>query len=339
MAAEISPRIHLEGRTALQDVIPLESPFLVFIDPSNICNFKCTFCPTGNEKLLQKTARKKNVMTLKIFKKIIDDIGHFPNKLKVLRLYKDGEPFLNPNLEKMVEYAKKNSNIQRVETTTNGSLLTPKRSKAIINAGIDQINISLDGMSNEQFLKFTKTKIDFNSFVKNIEYLYNNKKNCTILIKTVQDILTKETEKKFYDTFSPIADKIYVERIVPVWPEFDAGHNSKNGEVGLFGQPLNKIDVCPFIFYSMAINSNGSVSLCLFDWKHQMIIGDVKTTTLLDIWNSKKLNEFQKKFLNGKRENIIFCRHCEQIIYCTVDNIDPYKKEIMHRLKKKKLLT
>ena len=47
MKAQIKPRINLEGRTKLETVIPLETPFVVFVDPSSGCNFKCTYCPTS----------------------------------------------------------------------------------------------------------------------------------------------------------------------------------------------------------------------------------------------------------------------------------------------------
>ena len=46
--AEIKPRITLEGRTRLETVIPLSTPYLVFLDPSDICNQHCAFCPSGD---------------------------------------------------------------------------------------------------------------------------------------------------------------------------------------------------------------------------------------------------------------------------------------------------
>ena len=45
MKARLEPRINFEGRTALETVIPLATPFIVFVDPASSCNFKCTFLP------------------------------------------------------------------------------------------------------------------------------------------------------------------------------------------------------------------------------------------------------------------------------------------------------
>ena len=77
MKAELKPRINLEGRTALETVIPLSTPFIVFADPASSCNFKCTFCPTGHRDMIAETGRFQGVMKLDVFQKIVDDIGEF----------------------------------------------------------------------------------------------------------------------------------------------------------------------------------------------------------------------------------------------------------------------
>ncbi|MCZ9957417.1 hypothetical protein [Brachyspira hyodysenteriae] len=70
MKAKIKPRIDLENRTKLETVIPLETPFIIFIDPSDKCNFKCKFCPTGNIELMQNTSgRNFGSMDFNLYKK------------------------------------------------------------------------------------------------------------------------------------------------------------------------------------------------------------------------------------------------------------------------------
>ena len=336
MTAKNEPRINLKDRTHLQDVIPLTTPFVLFLDPSSLCNFKCKFCPTGEPKLLKTTNRWQGLMNLDLYKKIIDDLYEFDKPLKVLRLYKDGEPFLNPHLAEMVQYAKDSGCIKSIDTTTNGSLLTPERVMPVIEAGIDQINISLDGMSNEQFLQFTRTKVDFNIFVKNIEYLYNNRGNCKILIKTVNEILDKESKKRFIETFSPIVDKIFIENIAPCWPGFDVEDKfSVEITEGIYGQKIEKIETCPYIFYLMSINSSGLASLCFLDWGHDYIIGDARKQSIKSIWKSKKLFDYQVKFLKGERKNIMFCKDCSQLSHCMADNIDDYADDLLERISKK----
>ena len=47
----------------IKDVLPLNVPLVIFIDPSNVCNFKCVFCPTGDDKLLSQVNRPKGKVT------------------------------------------------------------------------------------------------------------------------------------------------------------------------------------------------------------------------------------------------------------------------------------
>lgn len=43
MKAEFKPRIDLKNRTKLETVIPLRTPFIINVDPADICNFQCKF--------------------------------------------------------------------------------------------------------------------------------------------------------------------------------------------------------------------------------------------------------------------------------------------------------
>jgi radical SAM protein with 4Fe4S-binding SPASM domain len=326
----LETRISQKDRTPLQDVIPLETPFVLFLDPSSSCNFRCNFCPTGNAKLLKDARRKNTLLDLGTFKKIIDDLQGFPNPIKVLRLYKDGEPFLNPNLAEMVAYARQSDRILSIDTTTNGSLLTPGKAIPVVEAGIDQINISLDGMSDEQFKDFTHTKVDFKKFRENLSVLYENRGDCKILIKTVKEILTPEQEKMFFDYFGPISDKIYVEHVAPCWPEFDVTEKvDASLEMGIYGQPISAVDTCPYVFYSLSINADGFASICFLDWKQEYIIGDANTESVESIWNSQKMNSYRVQFLKGERKDMPFCKDCMQLAYGMADNIDPYREELL----------
>ena len=58
----------------IKDILPLRVPLLVWIDPTNMCNFKCVFCPTGDSELLKKVGRPKGIMTKKTFNKVVNDL-------------------------------------------------------------------------------------------------------------------------------------------------------------------------------------------------------------------------------------------------------------------------
>ncbi|MBJ7900916.1 MAG: radical SAM protein [Cyanobacteria bacterium RI_101] len=147
------------GYRPLGELLPLDTPLSLMVDPSNACNFKCVFCPTGDPTLLAQVDRPKGVMDMQLFRKLIDELALFPRPVQVLHLYKDGEPLSNKRLPEMVAYAKSSDRVKRVETTTNGSLLTPERSDALVRAGLDGIRISVYALDAVRYQ--TKTKRNF----------------------------------------------------------------------------------------------------------------------------------------------------------------------------------
>ena len=332
MKAKIKPRIDLENRTKLETVIPLETPFIIFIDPSDKCNFKCKFCPTGNTELMKNTnGRNFGAMDFNLYKKIINDLEEFEGKVKVIRLYKDGEPLLNKDFPNMISYAKKSPKVDRVDTTTNASLLNKDLSLKIIEAGLDRINISIEGMNSEQYLDFSKVKLDFNKLVENIAFFYENKKQCEVIIKINGDILTEEQKQDFYNIFGEIADGVNIESVMSCWPEFELDGINVNMERGIYGQEIKEVIVCPYVFYSMSINSTGIASACYLDWERKLIIGDANKETVKDIWNSKEMNDLRKLFLRKERKSHPICKDCGQLTHGMPDNIDDYAEELLKK--------
>ena len=326
-------RIDLKNRTKLETVIPLQTPFIINVDPADSCNFSCSFCPTGDRQLMKDVGRPFKTMDFDIYKKIIDDIKEFSVPLKVLRLYKDGEPLLNKNFAKMIKYAKDSGNILKIDTTTNASLLNPKRNLEIIEAGLDKINISVEGVNAEQYMKFSKYKIDFDKFVENIKHFYNNKKQCEVVIKINGDTLSEDDKKFFIETFKDIADGVYIEHIMSCWPEFELRDGLEvNQDHGIYGQEIKEVSVCSYVFYSFSLNSDGQASLCFLDWSKKLLIGDVRIQSVKDIWQGDKLKEYQKMFLRGERKNHQVCKDCGQMSHGLPDDVDKFSVELLKKL-------
>jgi MoaA/NifB/PqqE/SkfB family radical SAM enzyme len=326
-------RIDLKNRTKLETVIPLQTPFIINVDPSDACNFECSFCPTGDRTLMKKIGRPLKVMKFELFKKIIDDLQEFDAPIKVLRLYKDGEPLMNPFFAQMIQYAKESGRVLKVDTTTNGSLLTPQKSLEIIESGLDRINISVEGVNAEQYMSFSKYKIDFDKFVENIRYFYEHRKQCEVVVKINGDTLSEDDKKFFIATFKDIADGVYIEHIMSCWPEFELRDGLEvNKELGIYGQEIKEVSVCPYVFYSFSLNSDGQASLCFLDWSRKLLIGDVRAQSVKSIWLGDKLKEYQKMFLRGDRKNHPVCRDCGQMSHGMPDDIDAFANELLSKL-------
>ena len=333
MKAKYEPRIYHQNRKELQNVIPLETPYVIFVDPSDACNFKCKFCPTSDRTLMKKVGRPMRTMKFDLFKKIANDICEFPNKIKVLRLYKDGEPLINKRFPDMIKYAKDMDCAERVDTTTNASLLTPSKGKELIEAGLDRINISIEGVNNEQYKNFSDVNLEFERVVENVKTFYENRKQCEMLVKINGDTLSEEDKKKFLEIFGDYTDKIYIEHIMSCWPNFELNGVDANQDFGIYGQEIKEVDACPYVFYSFAINSDGIVSLCFLDWSKKLIIGNVNEISVKEVWESKQLKNYQKMFLEGKRKKHPICGNCGQMSHGMPDNIDKFKIEILDKLK------
>ena len=332
MKAEVKPRIELENRTKLETVIPLATPFVIFVDPADICNFKCTFCPTGDQDLMKSVGRPLKVMKFDLYTKIIDDIAEFDQKIKVLRLYKDGEPLLNKKLPQMIKYAKDKGVADKIDTTTNASALTNERSLALIEAGLDRINISIYGVNEKQYKEFSKVNIDFKKIVENVKFFYENRKQCEVLVKINGDTLTKDEKQFFLDTFGDYCDKIFIEHIMGCWPEFEIKGVDINDEFGIYGQEIKEVSVCPYVFYAFSINSDGSVSTCFLDWARKLIIGNANTQSVKNIWFGEGMKEYRKMFLEGGRKEHPVCKDCGQLTHGMPDNIDKYSEKLLKRL-------
>ncbi len=330
MKAEIKPRIDLKNRTKLETVIPLKTPLIINIDPSDKCNFRCKFCPTGDLELMKKTpGRLFGPMDFDLFKKIVDDICEFDQPIKVLRLYKDGEPLLNPHFAEMIKYAKQSGCCDRVDTTTNASLLTPEISLALIDAGLDRVNISIEGVTEEQYLDFSDYKINYDKLVENVKFFYENRKQCEMIVKINGDTLSEDEKQKFYDIFGNITDGIYIESIMSCWPDFELNGVEVNEDRGIYGQQLKEVQVCPYPFYSFSINSNGLASACFIDWARKLTIGDVKTQSVKEIWQSRELKDLQIQFLKLDRKSHPICKECGQMTHGNPDDIDAFASELL----------
>ncbi|WP_162654126.1 radical SAM protein [Lentilitoribacter sp. Alg239-R112] len=333
MKAKIEPRIDLNNRTALEAVIPLDTPLTLFVDPSDACNFKCKFCPTSDRSLMKDVGRPWKQMSFELFEKIVDDIKNFPKKVEVLRLYKDGEPLINKRFTDMVKLAKKEKAVNRIDTTTNASLLVPKKAEVLADAGLDRVNISIYGVNSEHYKEFSNVKAEFERIVENVSYFDSISGDCEVLVKISGDHLNDDEKQLFLDTFGNHCDKIYIEHVMSCWPNFEID-DMVNQEFGIYGQPIKEVDVCPYPFYSMSINSDGIVSLCFLDWSRDLIIGDINKESVVDVWQSKKMKNYQKMFLDGKRKKHPICGDCGQMSHGLPDNLDPHKQKILDNLNK-----
>ena len=320
--------------------MPLSTPFEIMVDVSNLCNFRCLFCPTGDQELLKSVGRPKGNMDLKLFCKIIDDITEFNKKVRTLHLYKDGEPLLNNDLGKMIAYAKSKDIANSVRTTSNGSLINESKAIEIIEAGLDYIRISIVHINDVGYKRITQIYSDYESIKKNVEFLFyeKTKRKSPLKIHTkILDVgLSSNEKKKFVEDFGYISDFLGIDTLMG-WSlserkDFTLGILVNTGTDGETSLHRNR-KVCPMPFYMLAINFNGLVSICCVDWSWGTVIGDVKKESLYDIWNGERLREFRILHLKGERAKIKVCANCQYLQgFDGLSGIDNYSEDLLKRL-------
>lgn len=307
-----------EPRHHLASELPLPAPYLVHVDPTNLCNFKCPFCPTGHPELLESVGRPSGRMDLALFDKIMNDMLMFPVKPKVLHLYKDGESLMHPEFGGMAMLAGKRNVADQINLTTNAALMTTKRAEEILDAGIDIVRVSVEHIHNAGYREKTVTFGNYDKIIRNVAGLYEerNRRNAKtrIWVKILRLGLTDEEIEKFGNDFSGICDECLV--MTPMgWSrtdlyDFTLGSNPTTGDNGETPLRPDRI-VCPYPFYSLAINFDGSVSVCCADWSHGTVVGSVRDMALIDIWNGPAMQKLRILHLANRRFENSACANCQ----------------------------
>jgi len=326
---DFKAQFNYNERAPLHLLSPLASPLVIYIEPSSFCNLECLFCPQH----IAKGQFTKHNMTCEVFEKVLCDLKNFESKPKLMRFCGIGDPLFNKDISQIIEMADRSNSVERTELITNGLLLTEKVIAAIAH-NVDRVIFSIEGLSDEDYLKFTKRRINFDKLIRNIQDLFFTKnRKCKIHVKIHnQAVKSDDRRQLFFNLFESISDEIYIENLVDLWPELKSNLGDDSGHRFDSGTTPNSI-VCPQIFKSMQVNADGRVQPCCVDWKALNIIGDVNAEDLSTIWTNRPMRRLQKLHLEGKRHTFSPCSGCVHNEYSEKDNLDAQAPAILERIK------
>jgi predicted aldo/keto reductase-like oxidoreductase/pyruvate-formate lyase-activating enzyme len=284
----------------LADVLPLDTPFRINLNPSHDCNFHCRFCVMSQECLLSKTPLRPGSMPWELYVKLMGDLLEFPRRLKRLNLsglY--GEPLLNHRLADMVAFAKEREIAEIIEFYTNGSLITRERARTLVAAGLDIITISVEHVTDEDYRDVTGSWGDYKSILRSVAMLREERdragSSLRIDAKIIATYLSEEHVAKFGVDFADLADNV-VKTELHNWSG-NEGVNLmlKEPTIGFDSiTPLNPDRaVCPFPFYLLQIDAAGRVTVCTADWQMGACVGDGTMSSLQSIWEGKPLRDLR----------------------------------------------
>lgn len=331
------------NRHNLREEIPLGKPYTLLIEPSNYCNFKCIQC---FQSLKQENylTRNRGLMDLELYKEIIRQMKEWVGpKLKVLKLSLYGEPFTSPDFGEMLKIAKEADIAERIETTTNMSLLTPELCRELVEYEIDYIRVSIYAGNQERYRKITNcAAADIEQIIQQLESIQDMKralkKEKPFVSAKMLDTFTDENTE-FLERFSPVADEVYIDKphnwIATDEKSFIGSLYEEQGEELLkkLENALSDRIVCTMPFTTLAIRSNGDVSPCCIDWAGETNIGNVREESIREIWEGDRLYEFRKMQLEDRKCENKSCKNCEfyKNDYYIRDNIDGFPVEKLRR--------
>ena len=253
-------------------------------------------------------------MSYETFVRAIDQLKDFPDKLKVINLSGQGEPLLNPSIVDMVRYAKEKDVADRIEIITNASLLTHEMSDALIDAGLDCIRISLQGMSDKAYYEICGKKIKVDELFSNIGYFYEHKRQCQVYIKVMDVALAEGEEALFYQTFDTISDRMYIEQCKPVYDSVEMTRDLQT-DTDRYGRTHQPRQVCPLPFYMLGILPDGTISPCETIYVPE-VLGNVWQDEIPEVWSGGKMKLFQEMQLKKMRRDNPKCARC-----CAPDDV------------------
>jgi radical SAM protein with 4Fe4S-binding SPASM domain len=273
-------------------------PNLINIELSSLCNLQCCHCPTHAPQQDLTNQRPLGHIDTTLFNALMDEIdAHGPRNLC---LHKDGEPLLHPHILSILARVKQNKD-HHVYLTTNGIKLNTALSKAIIDARINHLNISIGAFSSDFYqrvrggnLQIVKSNIhDFLSLLKNSPF----KPKVSVQIIRLTDF-DMEAEIASFVKYWKAFDVA-----IEVWDELSWGIKA------IDATPQHRYP-CYSLWDSFTINSDGLVSACCMDWNRSLKLGNARTQSIQHIWQDKQIRQFREYHMRCDFKKMPLCNNC-----------------------------
>ncbi len=119
------------------------NPKQIIVDTTNICNLQCKMCHQNSPDFVIGDEPHISL-------EMINDISMIASEAISIYLIGAGEPLMHPDIYEIIKIFKKNCSKATVGTTSNGVLLNEKNILKLIESGLDNISISMDGPNLER---------------------------------------------------------------------------------------------------------------------------------------------------------------------------------------------
>lgn len=298
-----------------KDVRPWGMPYSISVEPTTHCNLHCPECPSGQRRFSRDTGN----LNLKTFKHIIAEMQ---KNLLYMILYFQGEPYLNKSFFDFIKIAKK----YRIytATSTNGHYLTEENARKTVEAGLDRLIISVDGIDQETYQKY-RIGGDLNTVIKGIETIVRIKKEkkspkpYIILqflvlgtnehqIPAVKKLARESGVDKLELKSAQIYDYQQGSPLIPKQEKYARYRRLPDGTYEMKNKMLNR---CWRMWSSCVLTWDARVVPCCFDKDAQYTMGSLAEENFPRIWQNTKYKNFRRKVFT-QRQSIDICRNCTE---------------------------
>lgn len=277
-------------------------PWSAKIEPTNICNLQCTYCPR------EDAPYGLGMMPLENFQRLVDEIKEHTF---IIAIHLWGEPLLHKQLPEMIRYAR----ASKIGTyiSSNFNRLTKEQAKSIIESKLDMLTICVDGSEQETYEVFRKGG-KLSKVLKNIELFIKtrNEMKSKYPYIEMQFLVTPQTEHEI-PRVKQLARQLGVDtfKAKPVYPimvERKGEFFMPEGEEYYPIKRREKRKTCWWLWRTITIGWEGSVLPCC-RVMFASSIGNVFQTSLSNVWNNPKYQALRRTFTK-KGEGIKPCDVC-----------------------------
>ena len=285
-------------------------PPMVILDVTNTCNLKCIHCP---QPMLQAAPGfKPNHMKWEHFSKIVDEIGAVGQPM-LLRIAGDGEPTIHPDILKMISYAKERAPNATLNLTTNGLVTGREQADAMIDAGLDLIDFSIDAYSKAVYDDVRRGG-KYERLMANIFGFLDRRKvkraNTKVMVSMVVQKENAHEAKLFKDFWTPLVDRVLIRQLHSAVNQIPAEKIAESRDLNHAAE--RERFPCPHLWKRLTIDFQGLVKFCAHDWVHDegVTLGKIEEASLAEVWHGGMLAAIRNHHINGTYPAGALCTTC-----------------------------
>jgi MoaA/NifB/PqqE/SkfB family radical SAM enzyme len=243
-------------------------------------------------------ARPKGFMESWLFEKIVDECAE--GGCRTVHLHNFGEPLLDKKLPCRIRRVKQQTSL-RVKIFTNGSLLRGELADGLLESGLDELRVSLDGVDAREFNSL-RVGLNYEQVVANLRNFkqMRNRRRCGPLI--VAGCAVTANRRRTAVMLADVVDRV----------EFSNIHNWAGRlqfpERGTIRKP------CLRLWQTFTVLVNGDVALCCLDYAGKAILGNCREQSIAEIWNGERYRQLRSLHRGGRQDEIPLCDNCTKCL-------------------------